>query len=127
MDPEIYGRIALALALFGPPLIGLIVPITSGVLLRKRHGVRPALVAGALVVWVAASVGAAFCFMRIALFTAMGWAHLHALAPTGEQIELLAIVFGGLVLLIGLGMLLHRLLIRVSGLIKRPLQPPLQH
>jgi hypothetical protein len=121
---ELVGRVAILLALFGTPLIGIAVPLTSGVLLRRfstRHSlsgvpsrVRPAVVAGALVLWVAISVGTADFLISIASFTAMGWGDSRRLAPMSEQIELLAIISSGMLLLIGCGIVLHRVLRRTS-------------
>jgi hypothetical protein len=124
---EMIGRTALALALLGPPLIGIAVPLTSGLLLRRRfrrHSlsdvrseVRPAIIAGALLLWVVICVGTAFFLIRIASFTAMGWADSGTGAPTREQVELLAIVSAGILLLIGCGIVLHRLLIRMCRVV----------
>jgi UDP-N-acetylmuramyl pentapeptide phosphotransferase/UDP-N-acetylglucosamine-1-phosphate transferase len=112
VEAEIYGRCAIALALFGPSLIGVAVPVTSGLLLRKRRGVRPAVAAGALVLWVVLSVATAFFLLWLAGITAMGWADSRRTVPTSEQLELLAIITAGLLALIACGTLLHRLVLR---------------
>lgn len=116
------ARGAFALALLGPPLIGIAVPLTSGVLLRRlssrrslsevRRSVRPAAIAGALVLWVAISVAMAVVLIRIAAASAMGWADSGNAVPTGEEVELLTIVSAGLSLLIACGIVLHSFLIR---------------
>lgn len=108
VEAEIYGRCAGALALFGPSLIAVAVPVTSGVLLRTRRGLRPAVVAGALVLWVIPSVATAFFLLWFAGITAMAWGDSRRAVPTSEQLELLAIVMAGLLSLIASGMLLHR-------------------
>jgi len=112
---ETLGRAAILLALFAPPLIGVAVPLTSVVLLRQaRSSVRLAVAAGTLLLWVALSIGTAFFLIWIASFAAMGWGHSGTLAPMREQIELLAIIAAGMLLLIGCGIILHRFLIRPS-------------
>jgi len=112
---ETVGRVAILVALFAPPLIGVAVPITSVVLLRQaRSKIRPAVAAGTLVLWVALSIGTAFFLIWIASFTAMGWAHSGTFAPMREQLELLATISAGMLLLIGCGVMLHRFLIRPS-------------
>jgi hypothetical protein len=124
---EMIARTAILLALLGPLLTGIAVPITSGLLLRRlsrrqspsdvRAEVRPAVVAGALLLWVALSVGTAVFLISFASITAMGWADSRTWTPIREQLELLAIVSGGMLLLIGCGIVLHRVLIRTCRVV----------
>ena len=116
MEEQI-GRVALALALLGPPLLGVGVPIVSGILLRRlamRPRVSGAAVAGALALWAGVTIGMATLLIRIGVMNAMAWADSRALAPTSEQVELLAIISAGVLLQLGCGILLHRFLARRS-------------
>jgi hypothetical protein len=116
---EIIGRVAILLALLGPPLIGIAIPLTSGILLR-RSTVPPAVAVGILVLWIALAAGTAIFLIRIAAFTAMGWGHSGTVAPTRQQVELAAISSAGLLLLTGCGIVLHRLLIRAGRVAGTP-------
>jgi hypothetical protein len=107
------GRVALALALLGPPVVGLIAPVVS--LFRFRAASargRPSALAavGALVVWLALSAGATVLFQQVAFGYAWGWAHARQPVLLGEEMTLLGIICGGLLLLSGCGVVLHRLI-----------------
>jgi ABC-type Fe3+ transport system permease subunit len=110
---EVTGLVALWLALFGPPLLGVIELVVS--LLRFRNPrARPPIVAAisALVIWVALCAGATMIGVQASFGIAWGWAHSqrdrgHPVFLS-EQLTVLGIVCGGLLILGACGALLYR-------------------
>lgn len=63
-------------------------------------------------VWVILSLATGYCLLWFGGITAMAWGDSGRVVPNSEQLELLAIVLAGLLLLIACGVLLHRLVLR---------------
>jgi hypothetical protein len=112
---EMTGRVALALGLLGPAVIGLIAPVISLLRFRAAHA-RPSVLAaaGALVVWLALCVGSSMLFVQMAFGYAWGWAHVRRPVSFSERLTPLVIFTVGLIVLSGCAAGLHRLIRRPS-------------
>ena len=108
------GRFALALAVFGPPLVGVVALVVS---LRRFRAARarPSILAAitALIIWVAVCAGATILGFRFAFAYAWMWAHskrdLGRAVLLSDYLGALGIVCAGLLVLGGCWALLHRL------------------
>ena len=102
----------LGLALIGPPLIGILVPVVSFVRLRRESGFRPLVIVAALLVWIGLSIALARLFIAAGFGYAWGWAHADGPPQAGEGAALFGILGGGLILLSACGFVLHRIVLR---------------
>ena len=110
---DMTGRVALALGLIGPAVIGVIAPVVSLLRLHARQE-RPSVLAAvsALMLWVALCVVTSMLFVQVGFGYAWGWAHSGRPASFTEQLTPLGIFSGLLVLLCGCAAGLHRLIRR---------------
>ena len=120
MSP-MFGRILAALALIGPPLIGLVAPALVLVALRKRRrsqsqadasrGPSPIALVMASVVWLLLCVATSKLLVSVAFGVTWGWAHAGRQPLISEQLTFLSYVAAGLVFLSACAFALNRLLL----------------
>src|SRR6202035_95876 len=109
---------SLFLALFGPPAVGIGAPLASWLVLWKRrrtlrgsgersvHPVRSIVVV--LLAWCALAIAAVILFQDLGFAYAWGWAHARGVPSPRGPGALLLMELGGLLLMCGSALALHR-------------------
>jgi sterol desaturase/sphingolipid hydroxylase (fatty acid hydroxylase superfamily) len=120
----VFGRILLAFALLGPPLIGIIAAVISFLVLRRHRrdlarGPSSVAVIVASVIWISLCVGTALVLQYLAFNFAWTWAHVKRPPLTSEEFTLLAIVAIGLIGLGACAFALHRLFSHRGPVVRR--------